>query len=85
MEKRVFNLEVAIRQCQSEYSGYATKTIDGLGFHKVGHNASHDFWVAKFHNGFLVYSYSADCDGICDEDVRFKSPEGMTGAYLGHW
>jgi len=58
--------------------------IDSVLFRKVGHNSSHEFYVGKLGNFWLVYSI--DCEYQDDKSLKvFYSFEGMIDtAYLGH-
>lgn len=72
------------------YSRYATceRTVADaqVTLHKVGHNATHDFWIGMLPDERLVYM--TVCENrhgeMCMEHVQIY-PRGEHPSYIGHW
>jgi len=77
-------------QCVINYPYYislARKVEDEtVVMHKVGHNATHEFWLGMRHDERMVYlSVCEDCDGSMSDEHLRVFPKGEYPSYIGHW
>jgi len=79
-------LRILVRRCMESYSRYTTTIVNVDGndviFHRLGHNASHDFYLGANVDGTVLRRSVEPID--CDIDVIDIKP-ARDGMYLGHW
>ena len=77
-------------QCVVNYPDYISlsRTVEGkmVVMYKVGHNATHEFWLGMLPDERMVYlSVCEDRDGSMTDEHLKIFPKGEYPSYIGHW
>ena len=95
----VKSFERLVERSKSEFWRYKEKIIDGVVFHRTGHNASHDFWLGLDSGWVVLVSSCLEPTGKgyeemwlsgavegYEEDWVFSEPRLVKSSdYIGHW